>query len=116
MSLICTRAAPKAKDSPIREIKTLESYNRKESVVPFTRLIICTVGPLSVEASLGLQALDGHGIQGINLLKDLPVIVDIPKQICQSHSEDHGITILGVHRISALKTPEIWMYQTGIRI
>lgn len=35
LSLICTKATPEAKEFPVQEVKILEGYNGKRSVVPF---------------------------------------------------------------------------------
>lgn len=92
MSLICTRAAPQAGKIPVKEMITLESYNKKESIIPFTIPLQCTVGSLITQASLGLQALDGYGILGVHILKDLTVIVDLPnKMLCINPNEEHGL-------------------------
>lgn len=106
MSIICTKAAPLTKQLPIQELKVLESYNGKESTVPFSQPIQCIVGILIVEASLRIQKLDGHGILGMDILKRLNVIVDLPNQmLAQSQNGEGGVIVPVSHRVSALKVP-----------
>ncbi|CAM2113498.1 unnamed protein product [Caretta caretta] len=106
-SLLCAKGSPTAKDLPVKELKSLVSYNGKESVIPFTYAITCHIGSLSTQASFGLQKLDSTSTLGINLLPRLNKAIDLPnRMLIQAEQGESGSIIYAAHLICAAKAPE----------
>lgn len=106
-SLLCLKGNTTAKNLPVRELKSLVSYNGKENIIPFTYDVTCHIGSLSTQTSFGLQKLDGTGIIGINLLQRLDITIDLPnRMLIQAKHGEAGILIPATHPICAAKAPE----------
>lgn len=101
LSLICSKAAPKPKDFNIQGVKVWEGYSGKESTVPFIKSVLCTMGKLTTRASFGIQMLDGHSILGMDILKKLNFVVNLPnRMLTQIQRQEGGLLIPAAHRVA----------------
>lgn len=106
--LLRTKETPRLKDLPVRTWKVLERFNRKESMVPFTNPLIFSIRIVKAKSIFGLQALEGNGILGVNIILDFRLIVALPNQVLWQSSESvlELVIIPSAHQIAALKALE----------
>lgn len=89
--------------------KTLQSYNGKTSTIPFASDITCRIGTIEAKMPIGLQNLDGVGIMGIDAMRELGIIIDLPNRRvlrAEKHHSDAAIVISSVHCLGAIKASE----------
>ncbi|CAM2099473.1 unnamed protein product [Caretta caretta] len=107
VSLLCLERDPIVNRIPIQDTKVLEGYAGGNTTISFTIPVTYKIKNVVTEITFGIQRLGGQGILGIDLMRQLRVIVDLPNsQLFQAADCDqYGVTEAS-HRVSALKAPE----------